>query len=151
MNDHEQLVHQLTELDESDFATVLEKARRWRVAHRPPPPERPNAFDRDKLAVWYARGHMALEPYIREIVYLPENAPAGEIRLLEVNVRSSDPDDAPLEVLDFGVDRDLPGEHSLFVADITPAQWDCIRAGTLTLPDGWELAGHRVFDRKRRG
>lgn len=151
MTDHENLVNQLTALDESDFVTVLEKARRWRVAHRPPPPERPHEFDRDKLAAWYARGHMDFEPYIREVVYLPANAPAGEIRLVEVNARLTYPDDSPVEPLDFGIDRDLPGEHTLLVADVTPAQWEHIRAGVLPLPEGWVLADHQTFGRARRG
>lgn len=89
-----------------------------------------------------------MEPYIREVVYLPAGAPGNEIRLLEVNTSASTPADAPPEVLDFGRDRDMPGEHSLLVADISPGQWERIRSGTLAMPPGWQLAGNIIIGRK---
>lgn len=149
MTGNDQLVEQLSRLEESDFVSVVEEARRKRMSHRPPAPDRPKEFNRDALARWYATRHLAIEPYIREVVYLPANAPGSEIRLLEVNVRSNVPDDAPLEPIDFRADSDLPGEHQLFVADITPGQWERVKAGTLALPAGWVLAGNQVFGRKR--
>jgi len=149
MNGIETLIDQLTQLDEYEFVTVVEGARSRRVADRPPTPDKPEAITRDGLAAWYAARHMDFEPTIREVVYLPGDAPANEIRLLEVNVLSGIPADAPLEALDFGVDRDLAGKHELFVADITPGQWDGIRAGTLPLPEGWTLEGSQTFGRRR--
>lgn len=144
----ERLVEELAQLDDADFVAVIERVRRERTTRRPPAPERPKTADRDALARWYATRHMSVDPTIREVIYLPERAPADEIRLIEINALSAVPDSAPVEALDFGADIDLPGEHRLFVADVTPAQWDRIRAGSLALPDGWGLAGNRAFGRR---
>ena len=116
--------------------------------NRPPAPEPPREFDRDALARWYARRHLNIDPTIREVIYLPQGAPANEIRLIEVNTLSTVPDESSVEALDFGVDTDLPGERRLFVADVTPAQWDRIRAGSLVLPNGWVLANNQLFGRR---
>lgn len=151
MNGNDQLIEQLAGLDDVDFATVVERARRQRTAHRPPPPERPHEFNRDSLARWYATRHLSIEPTIREIIYLPEGAPDNEIRLMEVNTLSMIPDDAPVEAIDFRVDMDLPGEHRLFVADVSPGQWERIRVGSLELPAGWRLENNQIFGRRRRG
>lgn len=150
MNGHDELIDQLAQLEESEFAAVVERARRRRTADYPPQ-EPPQQFDRATLARWYAQRHLRIEPNIREVIYLPGSAPANEIRLLEVNVLSAAPDDAPVEVIDFRVDRDLPGEHRLLVADITPDQWEQIRDGKLPLPTGWGLTGNQVFGRRGRG
>ena len=50
-------------------------------------------------------------------------------------------DAAPLEALDFGVDVGQPGGHVLHVVDVTPEQWDRVRAERLALPAGWSLSG----------
>ena len=144
----DQLVEELTQLGDADFVTVIEHARRRRLAQQPPAPERPREFDREALAEWYARRHLNVDPTIREVIYLPGGAPANEIRLIEVNALSTVPDESSVEALDFGVDADLPGAHRLFVADVTPAQWDRVRAGALALPNGWELANGRLFGRR---
>ncbi|MBX9579986.1 MAG: hypothetical protein K2X87_06720 [Gemmataceae bacterium] len=148
MGANDQLVEQLANLDEADFVTVVEGARRQRVARRPPPPEPPRAFDRDAFARWYATRHLGTDPFIREVVYLPGETADNVIRLLEVNALSTAPDDAPVEPLDFGADRDLPGEHRLLVADITPAQWERVKAGRLRLPDGWDFTRNQIIGRK---
>jgi hypothetical protein len=144
----ERLVEELTRLDDADFVTVIERARRRRTAQRPATPEPPGAFDRDALARWYALRHLNIDPTIREVIYLPAKAPANEIRLIEVNTLSTIPDESSVEALDFGADVGLPGEHRLLVADVTPGQWNRIAAGTLALPHGWELAGNQVFGRR---
>lgn len=149
MNEYDRLVEQLTRLEDSEFVSVLERARRNRIAHRPPPPEPPRVFDRDQLAGWYTAKHLSVEPSISDIIYLPGNAPENEIRLLEVNVLSDLPDDVPVEPIEFRVDQHLPGEHRLFVADISPGQWEKIKVGQLALPPGWVLAGYRGVSRKR--
>ena len=148
MNGNDQLVEQLTGLDDADFATVVERARRQRLAHRTTPAELPHDLNRDNLARWYATRHLSIEPTIREVIYLPEGAPGNEIRFVEVDTLSSMPDDAPVEAIDFRVDRDLPVEHRLFVADVSPGQWERIRAGTLSLPAGWQLENIRMYGRR---
>jgi hypothetical protein len=45
----------------------------------------PAAFNRDSMAVFYAKRHKETDPAICEIHYLPTGAPANEIRFVEVN------------------------------------------------------------------
>lgn len=151
MNGNDQLVEQLTGLDESDFASVVERARRQRIEQQQRLPDRPEKLDRDSLAAWYARKHLWIEPTLREVIYLPEGAPKSEIRFLEVSTLSTIPDDAPIEAIDFGVDLDLPVEHRLLVADLSPGQWERILDSTLALPVGWNLQNSHTYARRRPG
>ena len=94
---------------------------------------------KDEMARWYAARHLHTDPGIQKVYYLPAGAPEREIRLLEINgliaVRELD----PLEPLDFGVNVDGTEPHTLLVLDVTPAQWERIRSGELSLPAGWSL------------
>ena len=94
-------------------------------------------FDRDEMARWYAGRHMNLDEGVVRILYLPEDAGLREIRFLEVNTLISEVADP--EPIDFGVGIDGSDAHTLFVLDVTPSQWDAIRAGSLALPAGWTL------------
>jgi hypothetical protein len=105
-------------------------------------------FDRGALARWYAQRHLRTDAGVQEIHYLPENAPAREIRLLEVN--NLIPAMRELEPIDFGVDIDSAEGHVLLVLDVTPAQWRAIQNGKLALPSGWTLDGGKSFRRKSR-
>jgi len=91
------------------------------------------------MANWYAKQHLKTDPGIRSVHYLPTNAPDREIRFVEVNELIGDRSDDTLEPLDFGVDREMDTQHMLLVLDVTPSQWDRIRAGELPLPEGWSL------------
>lgn len=104
-------------------------------------------FDRDEMAKWYARRHLKTDPGILEVHYLPANAPEREIRFVEVNSLIASRAENPVEPLDFGVDMDSPTEHTLFVADVTPEQWNRIKQGTLSLPNGWSLTDSVPFTR----
>src|SRR5437764_9899588 len=97
----------------------------------------PDTFDRDSMAVTYARRHKETDPAILEIHYLPTDAPPNEIRLVEVN--EAIPDSASPEPIDFGVDAGTGNEHKLIVFDVTPGQWEQIKARNLELPPGWTL------------
>ena len=95
-------------------------------------------FDREGLARWYAKRHFAIDIGVQRIFFLPKNVPPREIRLLEVN--GMIPETTPLEPIDFGVDIDSPEAHTLYVLDITPAQWESIQSqGLPPLPAGWTL------------
>src|SRR5438874_1856649 len=96
-------------------------------------------FNRDGMAAHYARRHLKTDPGIREVYYLPANAPDREIRFIEVNEMISDRESDPLEPIDFGVDSGTEDAHSLFILDVTPAQWERIQRGELQLPQGWSL------------
>ena len=94
---------------------------------------------RDEFVRWIALKHLAIDPEIREIHYLPANAPPREVRLLEVNARLAVPSPlGPVEPVDFM--PDIHGlEFTLLVADVTPEEWEAIGRGELPLPDGWVL------------
>jgi hypothetical protein len=96
-------------------------------------------FDRDAMARWYATQHLQTDPGIRAVYYLPSNADEREIRFVEVNDLIADRDDATLEPIDYGVDRGMESEHTLFILDVTPDQWDRMQASRLALPHGWSL------------
>ena len=105
----------------------------------------PAAFNRDTMAVFYAKRHKETDPAICEIHYLPTGAPANEIRFIEVNGFINGT--ASPEPIDFGVDGGTANEHKLIVLDVTPRQWEEIREGTLPLPTGWALEGSRAISR----
>jgi hypothetical protein len=105
-------------------------------------------FDRDEMARWYAVRHLKTDPGILEIHYLPANAPEREIRLVEVNKLIAPRVENPIDPIDFGVDMDAPTRHTLFVADVTPDQWDGIKQGQLALPNGWSLTDSVPFARR---
>jgi len=102
-------------------------------------------FDRDSLAEWYAQRHMDIDSGVVQILYLPTNAPPREIRFLEVNRMISE---TPPEPIDFGVDIGGADAHTLYVLDVTPAQWDAIQRGEMSLPDGWTLDGGQLLGRR---
>ncbi len=104
------------------------------------------SLDIDALAKHYAKAHLATDPGIVSIYYLPEGAGAREIRFLEVNNLIGNITDAALEPFDFGIDIDTVREHRLFVLDVTPEQWNRILNGSLKLPDGWGLDGKTCFE-----
>jgi hypothetical protein len=103
------------------------------------------AFDRDSLAQWYARRHFGTDSGVAEIYYLPSGALPREIRLLEVNQLISET--TPLEPIDFGVDIGGADPHTLYVLDVTPAQWEAIKRRELALPAGWTLDGSQSICR----
>lgn len=106
------------------------------------------AFDRDSLAHWYAQRHLDIDEGVVHILYLPTNAPPREIRFLEVNKLISEM--TPAEPIDFGVEIGGDNAHTLYVLDVTPAQWEAIRTGAMPLPDGWTLEGNQELGRHDR-
>jgi len=96
-------------------------------------------FDRDAMAQWYATEHLKTDPGIATVWYLPTGAGEREVRLVEVNELMAERTDDSLEPIDFGVDMGTDTEHKLLVVDITPDQWDRLKSGGVSLPDGWSL------------
>ncbi len=105
-----------------------------------------NAFDRDNRAKWYAQRHMEIDDGVVRILYLPTNSPAREIRFLEINRMISETTQP--EPIDFGVDIGGADAHTLYVLDVTPAQWQAIQAGQMRLPAGWTLDGSQELGRR---
>ena len=101
-------------------------------------------FNRAALADWYATQHLKTDPGIRLVYYLPANAPEREIRLVEVNDLVVERN-GQLEPIDFGIDFGMDSEHTLFVLDVTPQQWDRIVRSELALPPCWSLENAKSF------
>jgi hypothetical protein len=89
---------------------------------------------------------MDIDDGVVRILYLPTNAPPREIRFLEVNRMVSET--TPPEPIDFGVDIGGADAHTLYVLDVTPAQWEVLQRGEMALPDGWTLEGSRELRRR---
>ena len=122
----------------SDLIRRVDAERRQSVEQeeRDHPP--PSAMSRDEFAHWIGRSHFAIDKGISQILYLPTGAPPEEVRLLEVNELVHIPENAPVEGLDFM--PDIAGiDYRLFVADVTPRQFQAIQEGALALPAGWSL------------
>ncbi len=110
-------------------------------------PEQPPASDRDSVAAWLARQHFLVDVAIREIWYLPKDAPANEIRLLEVTDRFAGPESSQVQAIDFGLDvQGAP--FTLIVADVTSDELERVKRGELALPQGWNLDENKVWRRR---
>ena len=94
------------------------------------------------MAEWYANQHLATDPGIDLVYYLPTDAGEREIRLVEVNNFLDDQTDDALEPIDFGVDFGIETAHLLVVLDVTLEQRNRISNGMLSLPAGWTFDGN---------
>lgn len=150
MASKEKLVEELEALDELEWFDVLGEAteRRWKKLEQQEQPEEPRTGIAPRaFAEWIARRHLASDPGIREVVYLP-HAPDKEIRLVEVNALLFATQMGEVEPLNFS--PDIPGvDYRVLAADITPQQWEDIQKGKPLLPHGWELADRVIFGRKQ--
>jgi hypothetical protein len=97
------------------------------------------------MARWYAESHLKTDPGIVSVHYLPTKAEEREIRFIEVNRLMGDRNDDALEPIDFGIDVGMDTAHKLLVLDVTPKQWERIKAQKLSLPSGWSLEGEIDF------
>jgi hypothetical protein len=105
----------------------------------------PAHADRDTVARWIARRHLATDPSIIRIYYLLD-APPQVIRFLEINrlLTLPIPPNNRVTALHFGLDAE-GADFNLFVADVTPEQLTMIQQGRLQLPEGWALEPHLVL------
>jgi hypothetical protein len=126
------------ELDRYERSSRLRRQR----AQSPPPPKRKS---RDAVAAWVAKRHLIADGGIREVWYLPREAPPGEIRLLELSDWLAGTK-AKVEAIDFGLDVE-GARFRLLVADITGEQLDQIKKDPSRLPPGWSLDGSKTWRR----
>jgi len=141
----------LVNLPEEQYGEIVadvETIRRQRVVAELEAEPRPDPLDRDGVARWLAKMHLATDPSIVEVIYLRDDLPLDEIHFVEVNrlLNLPIPPDKRLEPLDFGADVDGLG-HSLFGVDVTPEQLKLVKQGRLLLPSNWSLQGNRSFVR----
>ncbi len=141
MPDIGELVPALVKLTRREYVELIQQVDEHRrdEAERTAKQEQAKAgMSRDDFAIWVARQHFAIDKGIRRIVHLPAGAPPDEVRLLEVNALASLPENGPVTAVDFMPEIEgIP--YVLFVADVTPGQFDGIMGGRLALPAGWRL------------
>jgi hypothetical protein len=129
-----------------DYLDKLDKAARERRKRRPEAAE-PVSTARDDVAEWVAKKHFVADSGIREVWYLPNEAPPNAIRLLEVNDRFI-PNDDGVDAIEFGLDVG-GAPFQLSVADVSTDQLEQIKRDPARLPTGWSLDGSRAW--RRRG
>jgi hypothetical protein len=141
----EELLPLLTSMPRREYADLIRRVdtQRRQAAEREAQKYRPrNEMSKDEFVDWIAAQHFAIDKGLSRILYFPSGAPAEEVRLLEVNVLARLPENAPVEALDFLLD--IEGvDFTLFVADVTPRQFDAVMKGELALPKGWQMDGYR--------
>ena len=135
------------ELPDEEWYSYLDKldeaSRRRR--NRVDASAEPISSNRDDVAAWVASKHRIVDSSIREVWYLPNNAPADEIRLLEVNDRLAGPE-TTAEAFEYGLDVE-GARYRLLVADVTSDQLKQIKRDASGLPPGWSLDGTKVWRR----
>lgn len=146
-----ELAEQAERFDEAEWTTFLEAvydvARRRRTTGNGSEDE-PGEPERDTIAGWVARKHLSADPGVSEVHFLPEGAPRDEIRLVEVSELSSESEDAPLSVVDFGLDV-ADAAFSLIVLDVSRPQLERLRRDPTSLPEGWTWKDSRTWRRGR--
>lgn len=145
MSDPHQLAQQAGSLDDRQWRVFLDdlsKARSQRG--RSTVGELPRNANRNQVVAWIARKHLAVDPGITDVLYLPGNAPEREIRLVEANTLLTALPDDEVTPVDFGLN--IHGlNFKLLVLDVTPDQWKAIVEGRSRLPPGWILDGNQRF------
>jgi len=105
----------------------------------------PEQKDRDTVAAWVAKSHFITDSAIREVWYLPKDAPQDEIRLLELSDRLPG-NETVVEPIGFGLDLE-GASFRLVIADVTTDQMEQIKQRAQPLPSGWSLDQNKVWRR----
>jgi hypothetical protein len=89
-----------------------------------------------------AREHFEIEDGLERIIWFKDGE--EEIRLLEIN-RNTMPEGAVLTLyLRPTQERSLP----VLLGDITPEEWEKVKSGAMSLPEGWSLQNIEVLERE---
>ena len=95
-------------------------------------------LEKDEVARVLAQAHREMEPSISRIIRLVadrEGESREPVKLLEVNPATS-----PSGIFPIAFTADPPRiPYSSVVIEVTEAEFEQIRAGSLTLPAGWRL------------
>src|SRR5579863_329887 len=98
----------------------------------------PSKGDKSEVAKVLADAHRKVEPGIKRIIRViadQEQSSDEPVKLLEVN-----PDTSPSGVVPIAFGPDPPKiPFASVVIEVTEAEFESIRAGRLSLPDGWRL------------
>jgi len=102
--------------------------------------------ERAAFAEWLARQHLKFDSRLTQVIYLPAGAQDNEVRLLEVNTGLFPEPGSPIVPIETTpAVTDLP--FGVWVADVTPTEWQEIQTNPSLLPMGWSLDGFRITQR----
>ena len=137
-------VEQLDDLEWYDFLDALDEAAKRRSDHINAQPD-PDPNDLPAVAAWLARSSLVGNPATREVHYLPNGTPPGELRFVEVGRSPFIPE--PLRPIKYFADL---RETQVLVStiDVSVDQWQEIQDGNLPLPAGWSLDGVVTWGRR---
>ena len=97
----------------------------------------PNMQDKSEIAKVLADAHRRFEPGITRIIRVVadrEDDPTEPVKLLEVN-----PDTLPSGIVPIAFGPDPPDiPFASVIIDVTEGEYEDIRKGILTLPEGWQ-------------
>lgn len=88
--------------------------------------------------------HFALETGLKKIAVFSENNDS-ELRLVEVNEDALPTGQVEPFVFAPNEELSLP----IFIADVTPDEWEEICAGQISLPEGWPHHPIQIIDRNQ--
>ncbi len=101
---------------------------------------------RAAFAEWLARQHLGFDKRLTLVVHLPAGAPNDEVRLLEVNTGLFPEAGNPIVPVETTPTvTELP--FRVWVADVTPDEWNQIQTNPALLPTGWSLEGRQTTRR----
>ena len=148
MSDAQQLAMQASQLDPGEYQVFLDQlAEKRKNQFRSQLAENPEDKSRDSVAKWIAFQHLATDPGITDVWYLPHNAPEEEIRLIEVNHLLRGVEDEETTPIDFGLD--IEGiNFKLLVLDVKPGQFENLKRRTLPAPDNWSFENAQHYSTK---
>jgi hypothetical protein len=140
----------LAQIPQDDWFDYLEKgdaAAKFR--NKLHEPQKPKGDDRDQVAEWVAKRHMAADGGISQVWYLRSGSPAHEIRLIEISEQFTS-DEGRIDPFDFGLDVD-GAKYKLLIADISSDRFARIQENPSDiLPKGWSLDGASAWSRRER-
>jgi len=97
----------------------------------------------EKFVASLVQEHFDLEKDLEQIIWLKKGS-ASEIHLLEVNRNTAAT--GMVEVFGFAPSLDVP--YPLRIAEITPAEWERVQNGEISLPAVWSLDEAEIFTRE---
>jgi hypothetical protein len=90
-----------------------------------------------------AREHFEIEEGIERIIWF-KNGKQNEIHVIEVN-RNTIPEGA---ILTFYLRPTQEIPVPIILGDITPEEWERVKRGSISLPEGWSLNDIEIFERE---
>jgi hypothetical protein len=91
---------------------------------------------------WVVQEHFDIEAGLRQIAVYSEEEDSV-LRLIEVNEETLPT--GQVQPFVFSPDEDVP--VPIFIADVTPEEWEEIQKGRISLPKGWPSQPLKIFHR----